>query len=59
MEITQVAAIPIASGMQVDNLAKVPLSFPTYAWILGCVAAKATREVNLKIDWLPNEIEDS
>ena len=59
VEITQVAAIAIASEMRVDGLAMVPLSFPTYAGILGRVAAKATRELNLKIDWLPNEIEDS
>ena len=55
VEITQVAAIAIASGMRVDDLARVPLSFPTYAGILGRVAAKATRELNLKIDWLANE----
>ena len=57
VEITQVAAIAIASGMRVDDLAKVPLSFPTYAGILGRVAAKATCELNLKVDWLANEIE--
>jgi pyruvate/2-oxoglutarate dehydrogenase complex dihydrolipoamide dehydrogenase (E3) component len=55
VEITQVAAIAIASGMRVDDLARVPLSFPTYAGILGRVAAKSTRELNLKIDWLANE----
>ena len=59
VEITQVAAIAIAGGMRVDDLAKVPLSFPTYAGILGRVAAKATRELNLEVDWLVNEIEDS
>jgi dihydrolipoamide dehydrogenase len=59
VEITQVAAIAIASGMRVDDLAQVPLSFPTYAGILGRVAAKATRELNWTIDWLANEIEDS
>jgi len=30
VEITQVAAIVIAAGMRVDDLAHVPLSFPTY-----------------------------
>ena len=40
VEITQVAAIAIAAGMRVDDLARVPLSFPTYAGILGRVAAK-------------------
>jgi len=37
VEITQVAAIAIAAGMPVDDLAQVPLSFPTYTAILGRV----------------------
>jgi pyruvate/2-oxoglutarate dehydrogenase complex dihydrolipoamide dehydrogenase (E3) component len=49
IEITQVAAIAIAAGMRVDELAHVPLSFPTYAGILGRVAASATRQLNLKM----------
>jgi dihydrolipoamide dehydrogenase len=48
VEITQVAAIAIAAGMRVDDLAHVPLSFPTYAGILGRAAATATRQLNLK-----------
>ena len=44
IEITQVAAIAIAAGMRVDELAQVPLSFPTYAGILGRAAASATRQ---------------
>ena len=35
VEITQVAAIAIAARMRVDDLAHIPLSFPTYAGILG------------------------
>src|SRR5512133_3211379 len=54
VEIIQVAAIAIASGMRVDELAQVPLSFPTYAGILGRVAASATRELNLKVSWQAN-----
>ena len=50
VEITQVAAIAIAAGMRVDDLARVPLSFPTYAGILGRLAASATRQLNLKVD---------
>jgi dihydrolipoamide dehydrogenase len=59
VEITQVAAVAIASGMQVDDLAQVPLSFPTYAGVLGRVAAKVTRQLNLRPIWLGNELEDS
>ena len=51
VDITQVAAVAIAAGMRVDDLARVPLSFPTYAGALGRVAAKLTRELNLTIDW--------
>ena len=35
-----------AAEMRVDDLARVPLSFPTYAGALGRVAAKITRELN-------------
>ena len=39
VEIAQVATIAMTAGMRVDELARVPLSFPTYAGILGRVAA--------------------
>src|SRR5262249_23200010 len=39
VDIVQVATVAIAGGMRVDELARVPLSFPTYAGILGRVAA--------------------
>lgn len=51
VDIAQVAAVAMAAGMRVDDLARVPLSFPTYAGALGRVAAKLTRELNLKLDW--------
>ncbi len=51
VDITQVATIAIAAGMRVDELAQVPLSFPTYAGILGRVAASAARQLNLKLRW--------
>jgi dihydrolipoamide dehydrogenase len=56
VELTQVAAVAMAGGMRVDDLAQVPLSFPTYAGVLGRVAAQATRELNLKLDW-PSQLE--
>ena len=46
VEISQAAAIAIASGMRVDALAHLPLSFPTYAGTLGRAAAMATRLIN-------------
>ncbi|HET8782399.1 MAG TPA: NAD(P)/FAD-dependent oxidoreductase [Pyrinomonadaceae bacterium] len=51
VELTQVAAVAMAGRMRVDDLAQVPLSFPTYAGVLGRVAAQATRKLNLKLDW--------
>jgi dihydrolipoamide dehydrogenase len=51
VEITQVAAIAITGGMRVDQLAHFPLSFPTYAGILGRVAASVTRQLNLPDRW--------
>ena len=59
VEITQVAAIAIAAGMRVDDLAHIPLSFPTYTGILARVAASAARELNLKVTWQPHQAESS
>jgi pyruvate/2-oxoglutarate dehydrogenase complex dihydrolipoamide dehydrogenase (E3) component len=59
VEIAQVAAIAMAGRMRVDELAQVPLSFPTYAGIIGRVAASASRELNLKVDWQAHQIEES
>jgi pyruvate/2-oxoglutarate dehydrogenase complex dihydrolipoamide dehydrogenase (E3) component len=49
VEITQVAAVAMAAGMRVDELAQVPLSFPTYTGVLGRVAGAATRQLNLNV----------
>jgi pyruvate/2-oxoglutarate dehydrogenase complex dihydrolipoamide dehydrogenase (E3) component len=58
VEITQVAAIAMAAGMRVDELARVPLSFPTYTGIFGRVVASATRQLNQKVSSQTNEEED-
>jgi pyruvate/2-oxoglutarate dehydrogenase complex dihydrolipoamide dehydrogenase (E3) component len=59
VEITQVAAIAIAAKMRVDDLARIPLSFPTYAGILARVAASAARELNLKVSWQAHQAEST
>ncbi|HET9941735.1 MAG TPA: FAD-dependent oxidoreductase, partial [Terriglobia bacterium] len=59
VEITQVASIVMTAGMRVEDLAQVPLSFPTYAGILGRVAAKAAQQLNLKMDWQANDLVGS
>lgn len=58
VEIAQVASIAMASGMRVEQLAQVPLSFPTYAAILGRLAAKAAHQLNAEMDWVGNQIEN-
>ncbi|MFL5354993.1 dihydrolipoyl dehydrogenase family protein [Archangium sp.] len=49
VDIVQTAAIAIAAGMRVDELARVPLSFPTYTGILGRAAATAARQLSLDV----------
>src|SRR5215813_9052006 len=51
VDIAEVAAIAIAAGMRVDELAHIPLSYPTYAGILVNVAVKAAHELGLAIGW--------
>ena len=38
-------AIAIAAGMGVDSLARVPLSFPTYAGIVARAAYRAAQQI--------------
>ena len=54
VEISQIAAVAMAGNMRVDDLAQVPLSFPTYAGVLGRVSAMITRQLNLNLDWQGN-----
>jgi pyruvate/2-oxoglutarate dehydrogenase complex dihydrolipoamide dehydrogenase (E3) component len=51
VDVAQVAAVAIAGGMSVDNLARAPLSFPIYAGIL--VRAAATSAYRLNRDGAP------
>ena len=57
VEITQVAAVAIAANMRVDELARIPLSFPTYAGTLARLAASATRKLNLEVGWQAHQAE--
>jgi dihydrolipoamide dehydrogenase len=57
VEITQVAAIAMAAQMRVDELARIPLSFPTYAGTLARVAASAARKLNLEVAWQAHQAE--
>jgi pyruvate/2-oxoglutarate dehydrogenase complex dihydrolipoamide dehydrogenase (E3) component len=59
VEITQLAAIAIAARMRVNDLAHIPLSFPTYAGVMAHVAARATRELNLEASWQAHQVESA
>src|SRR6476619_3968062 len=59
VEITQLAAVAMAGNVRVDQLAQVPLSFPTYAGVLGRVAGMLARQLNLNLDWQGNRAEDA
>jgi pyruvate/2-oxoglutarate dehydrogenase complex dihydrolipoamide dehydrogenase (E3) component len=57
VEIIQLAAVAMAANMRVDQLAQVPLSFPTYGGVLGRVAATVTRQLNLPVNWQLSQLE--
>jgi len=50
VDVAQVAAVAMAGRMTVDDLARVPLSFPIYAGILGRASAMAARRLNRGAD---------
>ncbi len=50
VDVVQTAAIAIAARMRVDELSRIPLSFPTYTSILGRAAAVAARQLHLEGD---------
>ena len=55
VEIVQVAAIAISAGMRVDELARVPLAFPTYTGNLAYAAADAARQLDLHVGLASNQ----
>ena len=59
VEIAEVAAIAISAGMRVDDLARVPLAFPTYTGNLAYAAAAAARQLDLHVGWEANKVESN
>jgi hypothetical protein len=43
----------------VDDLAQVPLAFPTYTGNLAYVAAAAARQLDMDLVWQANKIESA
>jgi pyruvate/2-oxoglutarate dehydrogenase complex dihydrolipoamide dehydrogenase (E3) component len=59
VDIAEVAAIAIAAGMRVDELARTPIAYPTYAGILANVAVSAAHQLKLKVGWQAHQVESS
>jgi hypothetical protein len=57
VDIVQVAAIAVAAGMRVHDLASIPLSFPSYAGILFNAAASAALQLGLTVAWQAHQVE--
>ena len=47
VEVAQMAAIAMTGAMTVDTVARIPLSFPTYANVFGRAALRAIRELGI------------
>jgi pyruvate/2-oxoglutarate dehydrogenase complex dihydrolipoamide dehydrogenase (E3) component len=47
VEVAQMAAIAMTAGMTVDSVARIPLSFPTYANVFGRAALRAVRNLGV------------
>jgi dihydrolipoamide dehydrogenase len=48
VEIVQVVAIAMAGGLRVDDIARIPLSFPTYTGIVARAAYRAANQIYSK-----------
>jgi pyruvate/2-oxoglutarate dehydrogenase complex dihydrolipoamide dehydrogenase (E3) component len=57
VEIAQAAALAIVARMRVDQLARVPLAFPSYTGNLAYAAASAARQLELQVDWEAGSID--
>jgi len=54
VEIVQIVAIAMSSRLRVDELVRVPLSFPTYTGILARAAYRAVDQLGLPARWIPS-----
>lgn len=43
VEVAQIAAIAMTGGLKIDDVARLPLSFPTYTNVFGRAALRAVR----------------
>jgi len=50
----------MAAGLKVEDLARIPLSFPTYVAIVGWVAANIVQELGIDLgrsQWEPHRVK--
>ena len=57
VELAQVAAIAISTGMRVVDLVRIPLAFPTYTGNLAYAAAGAARQLDVEVGWQAHRME--
>lgn len=50
-----VAAVAMTAGMRVNELARVAVSFPTYAEILVHAAVLVASQLDLELSWEPHQ----
>jgi dihydrolipoamide dehydrogenase len=51
VDIIQIVAVAMTGGMSVDELARIPLSFPTYAGVIGRAVYRAACELGHDVGW--------
>jgi len=57
VDIVQAVAIAMTGGLRVDELAGIPLSFPTYAGMIGRAAYRAATQLGRELEWRSQEGE--
>ena len=55
VDIVEVAAIAIAAGMRVDELASIPLAYPTHGAVLIRAAVSVSQQLDLGVGWRAHE----
>lgn len=56
VELSQVAAVAVAAKLPVEELARLPLSFPTYTNVFGRAVVSAARELNDSGVWNADDL---
>jgi len=56
VELAQIAAVAVASSARVEDLARIPWSFPTYTNVFGRAVLEAARQVNESGVWSAEDL---